>query len=269
MIGGLPVEYAQARLQTRYGQRGDESLWNQLRSARSLAAALETLRASPLRRWVAAIPVDADADEVELRLRTELRASIAEVAGWVAGEWQRALAWTVHLVDLPAVTRLARGEPPAPWMRRDPVLQQYAEADADARRAALRNGPLAPVVLAIEAQLAEGIGKHAAPVKELGARALEVWLAEWRDRWPDRDGDDAAALEELASLVLRHLPRFLDVGSEDAWAMRRGLEAQIAARFRRHAFTPVAGFAYAALVALDIEKLRAQLVTRAAFGVVP
>lgn len=266
MIGGLPVEYAQARLQTRYGQRGDESLWNQLRSARSLVAALETLRASPLRRWVAAIPVDADADEVELRLRTELRAGLAEVAGWIAGEWQRALAWTVHLVDLPAVTRLARGEPPAAWMRRDPVLQQYAEADADARRAALRNGPLAPVVVAIEAQLGEGIGKRAAAVDAL---ALEVWHAEWRDRWPDRDGDDAAALEELASLVHRHLSRFLDVGSEDAWTMRRGLEMQIAARFRRHAFTPVAGFAYAALVALDIEKLRAQLVTRAAFGVVP
>lgn len=266
MIGGLPVEYAQARLQTRYGQRGDESLWNQLRSARSLVAALETLRASPLRRWVAAIPVDADADEVELRLRTELRAGIAEVTGWIAGEWQRALAWTVHLVDLPAVTRLARGEPPAAWMRRDPVLSQYAEADADARRAALRNGPLVPVVLAIEAQLGEGIGKRAAAVDAL---ALEVWLAEWHDRWPERDGDDAAALEELASLVLRHLPRFLDIGTEDAWALRRSLETQIAARFRRHAFTPVAGFAYAALVALDIEKLRAQLVTRAAFGAMP
>jgi hypothetical protein len=266
MIGGLPAEYAQARLQTRYGQRGDESLWNQLRSARSLVAALETLRASPLRRWVAAIPVDADADEVELRLRTELRAGIAEVTGWVAGEWQRALAWTVHLVDLPAVTRLARGEPPAAWMRRDPVLQQYAEADADARRAALRNGPLAPVVLAIEAQLGEGALKRAAVAD---ARALEVWRDEWYARWPERDSDDAAALEELASLVVRHLPRFLDVGSDDAWAMRRALEAQIAARFRRHAFTPVAGFAYVALVALDIEKLRAQLVTRAAFGVMP
>jgi hypothetical protein len=266
MIGDLPVEYSQARLQTRYGQRGDESLWNQLRSARSLAAALETLRASPLRRWVAAIPVDADADEIELRLRMELRAGITEVAGWVSGEWQRALAWTGHLVDLPAVTRLARGEAPAPWMRRDPVLQQYADADADARRAALRNGPLAPVVLAIEAQLGEGIGKRAAAADAL---ALEVWLDEWRTRWPERDSDAAAALDALASLVIRHLPRFGEVGQDEAWAMRRGLEAQIAARFRRHAFTPVAGFAYAALVALDIEKLRAQLVSRAAFGVVP
>jgi hypothetical protein len=272
VIGGLPLEYAQARLQARYGQRGDEPLWNQLRGARSLAAALETLRASPLRRWVAAIAVDADADEIELRLRTELRAAIAEVAAWVSGEWQRALEWTAHLVDLPAVTRLARGEPPAPWMRRDPVLQQYAEDDADARRAALRNGLLAPVVLAIEAQLADaGGGRIAGGTAPAAgdALALEVWLDEWRDRWPDRDGDDAAALEELASVVLGHLPRFLEGGPEEAWTARRSLETQIAARFRRHAFTPVAAFAYAALVALDIEKLRAQLVTRAAFGVLP
>jgi hypothetical protein len=266
VIGGLPLEYAQARLQARYGQRGDEPLWNQLRGARSLAAALETLRASPLRRWVAAIPADADADEIELRLRTELRAAIAEVAAWVSGEWQPALEWTAHLVDLPAVTRLARGEPPAPWMRRDPVLHQYAEDDADARRAALRNGALASVVLAIEAQLADAGGGRGAAGDAL---ALEVWLDEWRDRWPDRDSDDAAALEELASLVLGHLPRFLEGGPEEAWTARRSLETQIAARFRRHAFTPVAAFAYAALVALDIEKLRAQLVTRAAFGVLP
>jgi hypothetical protein len=128
MIGALPLEYAQARLQARYGQRGDEPLWNQLRGARSLVAALETLRTSPLRRWVAAIPFDADADEIELRLRTELRSCIAEVAGWAPGEWQSAIAWTAHLVDLPAVARLADGEPPAPWMRRD------------AQRAARRGG---------------------------------------------------------------------------------------------------------------------------------
>ena len=266
MIGALPLEYAQARMQARYGQRGDEPLWNQLRGARSLVAALETLRASPLRRWVAAIPVDADADEIELRLRTELRACIAEVAGWAPEEWQPATAWTAHLVDLPALARLASGEPPAPWMRRDPVLSQYAEPDPDARRAALRNGPLAAVALAIEARLAEDAGRRPAAA---AAVALEVWRDEWHDRWPDRDGDDARALDELAGLVMRHLPRFLEVGSEEAWTMRRGLEAQVAVRFRRHALTPVAAFAYLALVALDVEKLRSQLVVRAAFGAVP
>jgi hypothetical protein len=266
MIGALPLEYAQARMQARYGQRGDELLWNQLRGARTLVVALETLRASPLRRWVAAIPVDADADEIELRLRTELRACIAEVAGWAPEEWQPATAWTAHLVDLPAVARLAGGEPPAPWMRRDPVLLQYADPDAEARRAALRKGPLAPVVTAIESRRAEDAGKRSTAA---AAAAVEAWREAWRDRWPDREGDDARALDDLIRLIVRHLPRFQEAGSEEAWTMRHALETQIAVRFRRHALTPAAAFAYLALVALDIEKLRAQLVVRAAFGVVP
>lgn len=266
MIGGLPIEYAQARLQARYGQRGDEPFWTQFRGARSFGAALETLRASPLRRWVTAIPVDADADEVELRLRTELRACVAEVAGWMPDEWHPALLWTVHLVDLPAVARLAGGEEPLPWMRRDPVLQQYAEADPDLRRAALRNGPLAAVVQAIEAQSAEDAARRAAPAE---AVARSVWRAEWRRRWPDHTGEDAAALDELVRLFARHLPRFAELGNEEAWALRRDLEAQVEVRFRRHALTPVAAFAYLALVALDLERLRGQLVVRAAFNVVP
>jgi hypothetical protein len=264
MIGGLPIEYAQARLQARYGQRGDEPLWVQIRGARSFGAVLETLRASPLRRWVTAIPVDADSDEVELRLRAELRTCIAEVAGWMPDEWQSALAWTAHLVDLPAVVRLASGEPPLPWMRRDAVLQQYAEPDA--RRAALRNGPLEPVVRAVEAQTAEAAGRRPAPLE---AVARAVWLDEWRRRWPDRTGEDALALEELVRLFTRHLPRFSELGPEEATALRRDLQTQVEVRFRRHALTPVAAFAYLALVALDLERLRGQLVVRAAFNVVP
>ncbi len=169
-------------------------------------------------------------------------------------------------MDLPAVARLAHGEPPAAWMRRDPVLQQYADADPDVRRAALRNGPLAPVVLAIEAQLAEGATRRPAAAD---AVAREAWREEWRARWPERDSEDATALEDLANLLLRHLPGFIAVGAEEAWAMRRKIEGQLAVRFRRHALTPVAAFAYLALVALDIEKLRAHLVLRAAFGVIP
>jgi hypothetical protein len=266
MIGGLPLEYAQARLQARYGQRGDEPLWVQIRSARSFSAVLETLRASPLRRWVTAIPADADADEVELRLRVELRACIAEVASWMPDEWHPALLWTTHLVDLPAVARLASGEPPLPWMKRDPVLQQYAEADADARRAALRNGPHQAVVRAVEAQAAESTARRAALAD---AVARTVWLDEWRRRWPDRTGEDALALEELVRLFTRHLPRFAELGPEEAAALRRDLQTQLEVRFRRHALTPVAAFAYLALVALDLERLRGQLVVRAAFNVVP
>jgi hypothetical protein len=119
--------------------------------------------------------------------------------------------------------------------------------------------------MAIESRRAENAGKRASPT----AAALDAWREEWRRRWPDREGDDARALDDLARLVLRHLPRFHVAGTDEAWALRRALEAQVAVRFRRHALTPVAAFAYLAVVALDLEKLRAHLVVRAAFGAMP
>jgi hypothetical protein len=266
MIGGLPLEYAQARLQARHGQRGDESLWTQVRGARTFNVALETLRASPLRRWVAAIAVDADADEVELRLRTELRACIVEIASWMPEAWQPALLWTGHLVDLPAVARLAAGEEPLPWMARDAVLKHYAEPDADARRAALRKGELGAVVRAIEA-----VSAADEPKRPIAAEAIArtAWFDEWRRLWPVAADVDLAALEELTRLFARHFPRFVQLPVDEAWALRRDLEGQLAQRFRRHALTPVAAFAYLALVALELERLRGQLVARAAFNVVP
>lgn len=267
MIGGLPIEYTQARLQARYGQRGDELLWGQIRGAHSFSAALQTIHASPLRHWVGSIPVDATADEVELRLRAELRFCIAEVAGWMPDQWHHALRWTIHLVDLPAVLRLVNDEALLPWMRRDAILRQYAEADLDARRAALRNGPLGPVVRALEAETAnKASGRSQSPGDDL-ARA--VWLDEWRRRWPDRTGEDALALEELARLLTRHLRRFAGLDSEEAAALRCDLQTQIEVRFRRHSLTPAAAFAYLALVALDLERVRWHLVVRAAFNLVP
>jgi hypothetical protein len=263
---GMPLEYAQARLQARYGARGDEPLWNQIRSARSLPALLETIRASPLRRWAEAIAHDADADDIELAVRAVLRDAIDEVAGWLPEAWQHALRWCGHLVDLPAIERLARGEPPSPWMRRDPVLQAYAEADSDARRAALRAGPLAGIVAAIESAAAEGPAKSAGGLAAVPRRA---WHEEWRRRWPRDAEEESAPIEALAAAFERHLAQFAGQPVEDAWSLRHAFEGELRRRFRRQALTPAAAFTYLALVALDLERLRAHLVTRAAFGRVP
>ena len=265
MIGALPIEYAQARLQARHGERADERLWHQLHGARSFAALLESARGSTLHPWVAAIAADATVDEIELGLRGAFRAHVAEVARWLPEAWQPAALWTVYLVDLPAIVQLARGEAPLPWMRRDPALQVYAEPDADARRAALRAGPLGAIVQALERESAEATARRAAG----GAVARRMWLEAWRRLWPWPTGDDAAALEGMARLVETHLVHLLERPVDDAWASRRALAAQLASRFRRHALRPPAAFAYLGLVALDLERLRAELVSRAAFGAAP
>lgn len=261
MSGGPPIEYAQARLQARYGERADERLWNQLHGARSFGALLETVRGSTLHRWVAAIGPDADVDEVELGLRAVFRAHVAEVARWLPDAWRGAVLWTVHLLDLPAIVQLARGETPPPWLARDPALQAYAEPDADARRAALRAGPLGAIVRALERERAE-----TAPGAPAAVVARGTWVEAWRGRWPKPAGGDAAALAGMARLVEAHLVALLDRPADEAWASRRALAARFGARFRRYALRPPAAFAYLAVVALDLERLRAELVGRAAFG---
>ena len=266
MIGGLPIDYAQARLQARYGERADEPLWNRIRSARSLAALLEIARGSTLRHWVAAIAADASADEVELSLRASFRGRVAEVARWMPEAWQPAVLWTAHLVDLPAIVHLARGEAPPPWMRSDPSLQAYADPDAEARRAALRAGPLGAIVRAFERESADDAGKRP-PTG--GALARRMWVEAWRQRWPQQTGDDGAALEAMMRLIEAHLVGLLERSADDAWALRRALAGELGTRFRRHALRPPVAFAYLAVVAFDLERLRAQLVSRAAFGAVP
>lgn len=257
ILGGLPLEYTQSRLQARFGQRGVEPLWTQLQSARSLAAALDVLRASSLRHWVA-IPADADTDAIERQLRVGLRDRVNEVARWMPGAWRPAARWASLLVDLPAVVSLARGEPPSPWMRGDPVLEAFAAVGAEARRDALRASRYAPVVRAVQADAAAGVAAT--------DRARSAWLDAWRALWPAQSDDDEGSLGSLAELITDHLTRFAGVTIDATWALRRELEIALCHLFRRSAFTPTAAFAYLALVGLEAERVRAQLVGRVATG---
>lgn len=111
------MDYAQARMQARYGARPDEALWLKLRSARGVAALLELARASGLRRWVAGLAPDSASHEIESKLKSRLREAIAEVAAWVPAPWRAAVLHTQELIDLPAALYLARGEPPRAWMQ--------------------------------------------------------------------------------------------------------------------------------------------------------
>ena len=61
LVGRTPkdslMEYAQARLQARQGERPSETLWLQLAATKELEPLLETAHGSHFRRWVAGIDV--------------------------------------------------------------------------------------------------------------------------------------------------------------------------------------------------------------------
>lgn len=257
------MEYAQARVQARFGERPSELSWRRLEAVRGMPAFLEAAREAGLRRWVAGLEERSGSHGIEIALRERVRSTIREVAGWMPEEWRAAAMWTLHLVNLPALVHLARGRPPFPWMQEDPVLRRYAGGDADERRAALGNEPeldfLAPALLGDAA-------RAPAPGAVPGASAVrDAWLKRWKSLWPET-GEEAresvARLELCVERNLRALPRSpLDEGAVPMSI----LEQQLRRLFRSSSLLPAAAFAYLAIAALDLQRLRRALLLRALF----
>jgi hypothetical protein len=96
-------------------------------------------------------------------------------------------------------------------------------------------------------------------------RLGNAWRAEWLRRMPAGGGDDVTLLDELVRVLRRHLAAFREPSVRDGWPLRRALEARLVMLFRRAMLDPAASFIFLALTALDLERLRGELVRRAAF----
>jgi len=258
------LEYGYARLSARLASRPDERLWRQLRSARSLQAAIDAVRGSAAAPYVAGIAMLGTIDGIELAFRQHLRARIHEVVNWAPQAWRAALRWTEVLVDLPAIRHLL-GEAPLPrWLRDDPHLAAYAEGDRIARRARLSEGPLAPLVAALSRH--DGTARAGRRGRR-GDRLhplLHAWQAQWRQRWPSCSAEQGSALQLLVRTVDAHLAAFASLPTEDTAASRERLGERMRRQLHDAAAQPAALFAYLMLVALDLERLRGEFVLRAA-----
>lgn len=238
--------YAQARIQSRYGQRPAPAAWEVLAAIVELPALLGQMRAGALRHWVVNIAPVTPPHEIERLLRARLCTLIGELERWVPDAWRAAVAWTAALVDLPALAHLLRGGVAHAWMQEEPGLRVLAAAEPAQRARLLAQGPLAA--------LATG------PGTTLGER----WLAEWRRRWPPLARRERVALEALVSRVQAHARAF--AAGPDGDGARRTLVAQLVPVFRAGFLTPVAAFAWLLFVALEGERVRAAVVTRAHFA---
>lgn len=246
-IDGL--EYAHARLCARNGERPDEADWGHLEAVRELRATLDAARDTRLRHWTTGIAPQDSAHQIEATLRGHWRGLIAEVTGWMPAEWQASLAWCGALADLPVLQYLARGGPSLTWMRDDPVYRDVCIGEPAARAAALGTGPLAPLV----------------PAWPDPDRFLVVWRAEWIRRLPRATLTAAPRLQRLATVLEQHLTAFGEAAPSEGWALRRALQLRLASLFRRAVLDPAAAFVFLALSALDVERLRGELVRRATF----
>jgi hypothetical protein len=286
MIAGLPLEYACARVGACLAERPDERLWLQLRSARSVPALLEAVRESAAASAVSGVAPNADADAIELTFRQQFRTRVFEVAGWSPEAWRAPILEVRRLIDLPAIVHLAGDEPPPRWIAADPALASLALADRRARKAALHAAGWGAIVAALDEARDEALneargeasnepaadsaaarpararsGRHA-----LLHRALAAWLAAWRSLWPPQREESRRTVDELIAALLRQQRSFPALAVESAAGARQNLAAWLHARVHRYGVQPASLFAYLALFALDLERLRAEFVVRARFA---
>ena len=248
MIGAGSLEYAQARIGARNGERPREADWQRIEVVREFGGALDAAKGTRLRHLVAGISPSHGVHDVEARLRARWRSLVAEVASWMPAEWQPALRWCETLIDLPVLQYLADGSEAWPWMRNDPLYGGLCSDDPRGREQALREGRFAALASAWAAR----------------DRFLPTWRAEWIRRLPRTPASDSL-LARLVALVEQHVVAFSTLAVGDAWPLRRALQARLATLFRRATLDPAAAFTFLGLAALDIERLRGELVRRAAF----
>jgi hypothetical protein len=249
MIECGSLEYAQARLQSRHGQRVDEAAWRRIEVVREFAPLLELARSTALRPWLIGITVDSGAQQIETVLRAHWQALVREIVSWMPGAWQGALAWCEVLPDLAPLQHLARGIEPAAWMPADDTWRELCTAPPQTRLAVLRDGPMAALA-------------HAWAQPETIGRA---WLAEFGRRLPRASGDAGDSLAQLMRTLREHQSAFGDAAAGQGWLLRAALHARLSLLLRRAALEPAAAFAHLALCALDLERLRAELLRRALF----
>lgn len=239
------MDYAQARIQARFGERPDESAWQAVRSTRGPAALLEAARSCGLRRWIAGLDPSCDSHTIEISLRARWRECVLELSSWMPPEWRPATLWLSGLVDLPALCHLARGEAPLPWMSLDPILRPYCVADAVERRARMSQDILA----FMDTQPADASGAD-----DFESELRRAWYRQWRRLSPARR--DAGSIERLVALVETGAKEPVSTGQP---ALLRRLRAL----FRDLTLRPAAAFVFLALMAVDIARLRAELLRHA------
>lgn len=247
MADDARLAYLQARLQARHGDRPAADEWRVAEASTDLSHYLEALRRSSLKRWIGDLNPDMAPEAVERQLRAAWRDHVDRLAEWAPGDWRAAVAWLRWLPDLPAVDHLLRGNKVPSWMRADPVMRELAFDELARRREALSEGPLAPLLPPGEAD---------AP------RSVDAWIDTWLRRLPKSARDPESALAGMLALLRDHLEAMRSCEERHGRALRSLLAGKLERSFRRGAGTTVALFAHLVLDGLELERVRAGVVSR-------
>jgi hypothetical protein len=240
------LDYACARIAARYGARADPVAWRRVETVRDLAAMLDAARATALRPWTAGLSADAQPHASERVLRGHWRSLAREVATWMPEHWQAAVAWSALAPDLAALDFLRRGDAPPSWFLHDSLYAGWSGRLGEADRAVAPP----PALLASASD---------------GAALLRSWCDEWRRRLPRSHEREAPQLARFTRLIARYAAEMRAAPPGDASPILRSLRERLEALYRRAMLEPTAAFAYLALAALDLARLRGEVVRRELF----
>ncbi len=241
--------YVQVRLQARHGARPDEAVWRHLQGTSDFANYLQLARHTPLRPWVATLDPGQDSDEIEGELRRLFRRHVDEVAGWVVPAWRPAVLWVRRLPDLSALRFLFTGESVPAWLQDDPEMNGMGCLPVDARLEAIKQSDCNIFFVAWQA----------------GKPLPDAWLAHWQTLWPKTARHDHS-LEALGKALSQYLRVLQADTSGSVQTCSEALQLQLVSTFRRYSFQPAAVFSYLALTALELARLRGDLLVRQLFA---
>ena len=222
--------YLQARVQAHYALLPDDRLWLHLSALKELASFMEEVRSTQLAQWIFGLSSHSSAEEIESHMHRRFGDSVTETARWFGAEWRSAVRWLATLGELPALEHALRSNTVPATTETEPELLELAKLT------------------------------H----RDLGLR--RAWIRSWRSRWPALSRRDRQGVESLVEILERHWQQFPLLPVDATWNARRDLEARMRLFFRSHLLQPAAAFAYLALVALCLERLRAELLHRALFS---
>jgi len=248
MTGLSVIAYAQARIQSRYGERADAGLWLKLHNIHDLGSYLQTAQQTPLRHWVLGLSSSHSSHDIELALRQKYRRNVDEVASWMPTDWQKPLHWVKRLADLPVLQYLADGGEPLDWMKADPDINCFLADDPLVRVQAMRQAGNSVMV----------------DTWQQSGSILSGWLSQWNSLRPKSRYSNRGLqpLEKLLNDQMHEQENQQEVLLPSDYEI---ILDQLRLIFRRYAFQPAAVFAYLVIVAIDLHRIRSDLMQRMYF----
>lgn len=222
-------------------------MWLKLHTIHDLGSYLQTAQQTALRPWVLGLSSTHSSDDIELALRQKYRRHVEEVAHWMPTEWQKPLQWIRYLADLPALQYLVAGGEPLEWMKADPDITALTADDPQARVQTLQQA---------------GNRRLLESWRQSGS-ILTGWLYQWNSMRP-KSINFEKGLQSLEKLLHQQMQYQLKY----ELALPTDYEAildQLRLIFRRYAFQPAAVCAYLAIIAIDLHRIRSDLMQRIYF----